>query len=192
MDQAPLSVRRWNRAEYERLVDLGVFRGEPVELIGGRLIVAEPQNSPHATVVGAADDALRAVLPAGFIVRAQMPVALDEESAPEPDLAVVAGRRADYRTRHPARPVLVAEVSDSSLHFDRDDKGSLYARARVPEYWIVNLIDRVVEVYRDPGPDGSAVHGWRYRSVVRLGLTETVEPVALPSARVRVADLLLR
>jgi len=114
MDQAPLSVRRWSRAEYERLVDLGVFHAEPVELIGGQLIVAEPQNSPHATAVGAADDALRAVLPAGFIVRTQMPVALDEESAPEPDLAVVAGRRADYQVRHPARPVLVVEVSDST------------------------------------------------------------------------------
>jgi Uma2 family endonuclease len=190
VSQAPLTVRRWSRAEYERLVDLGVFRGDPVELIGGQLIVAEPQNSPHATAVGAADDALRAVLPAGFFVRAQMPVALDEESAPEPDLAVVAGRRSDYRAGHPASAVLVVEVADSSLGFDREDKGSLYARARVPEYWIVNLIDRVVEVHRDPGPDVSAVHGWRYRSVTRLGSAGTVEPVALPSARIRISDLL--
>jgi Uma2 family endonuclease len=122
--------------------------------------------------VGAADDALRAVLPAGFFVRAQMPVALDEESAPEPDLAVVAGRRSDYRAGHPASAVLV------------------YARARVSEYWIVNLIDRVVEVYCDPGPDASAAHGWRYRSVTRLGPAATVEPVALPSARIRISDLL--
>src|ERR1700730_7670801 len=117
MDHAPLSVRRWSRAEYERLVDLGVFRAEPVELIGGQLIVAEPQNRPHATAGGAAGDALRAVLPEGFIVRTQMPVALDEESAPEPDLAVVAGRRADYQVRQPARPALAVEVSDSSLGF---------------------------------------------------------------------------
>ena len=190
MSQAPLTVRRWSRAEYERLVDLGVFRGDPVELIGGQLIVAELQNSPHATAVGAADDALRAVLPAGFFVRAQMPVALDEESAPEPDLAVVAGRRSDYRAGHPASAVLVVEVADSSLRFDREDKGSLYARASVSEYWIVNLIDRVVEVYRDPGPDASAAHGWRYRSVTRLGPAATVEPVALPSTRIRIADLL--
>ena len=190
MSQAPLTVRRWSRAEYERLVDLGVFRGDPVELIGGQLIVAEPQNSPHATAVGAADDALRAVLPAGFFVRAQMPVALDDESAPEPDLAVVAGRRSDYRAGHPASAVVVVEVADSSLGFDREDKGSLYARARVPEYWIVNLIDRVVEVYRDPGPDASAAHGWRYRSVMRLGSAATVEPVALSSARIHIADLL--
>lgn len=190
MSQAPLTVRRWSRAEYERLVDLGVFRGDPVELLGGQLIVAEPQSSPHATAVGAADDALRAVLPAGVFVRAQMPLALDEESAPEPDLAVVAGRRSDYRAGHPASAVLVVEVADSSLRFDREDKGSLYARAGVPEYWIVNLIDRVVEVYRDPGADTSAAHGWHYRSAMRLGPAETVEPVGLPSARIRISDLL--
>lgn len=190
MGQPPLTLRRWKRAEYERLVDLGVFEGDPVELIGGHLIVAEPQNSPHATAVGAADDALRAVLPSGFIVRAQMPIALDDESAPEPDLAVVAGRRADYGHGHPTRAVLVVEVAASSLHFDRHDKGSLYARARIAEYWIVNLIDRVLEVYRDPEPDPAAPHGWRYRSVSRLASPAVVAPVALPGAQVRVADLL--
>jgi Uma2 family endonuclease len=188
--QSPLTVKRWKRAEYERLVDLGVFEGDPVELIGGHLIVAEPQNSPHATAVGAADDALRAVLPPGFIVRAQMPMALDDESAPEPDLAVVAGRRADYGQGHPARAVLVVEVADSSLQFDRRDKGSLYARARIAEYWIVNLIDRVVEVHRDPAADSTAPHGWAYRSVSRLAPPAVVTLLALPSVQVRAGDLL--
>jgi Uma2 family endonuclease len=188
--QAPLTLRRWKRAEYERLVDLGVFEGDPVELIGGHLIVAEPQNSPHATAVGAADDALRAVLPPGFIVRAQMPISLDDESAPEPDLAVVFGRRADYGQGHPTRAVLVVEVADSSLHFDRREKGSLYARARIAEYWIVNLIDRVLEVYRDPEFDPAAPHGWGYHSVSRLAPPAVVTPVALPLAEVRVGDLL--
>ncbi|MGH7402269.1 MAG: Uma2 family endonuclease [Candidatus Rokuibacteriota bacterium] len=190
MRQAPLTVRRWKRAEYDRLVDLGVFQGDPVELIGGHLIVAEPQSSPHATAVGAADDALRAVLPPGFIVRAQMPLALDDESAPEPDLAVVSGRRADYRHGHPAHALLVLEVADSSLHFDRHDKGSLYARARIAEYWIANLADRVLEVYRDPEPDPAAPAGWRYRSASRLAPATMVAPLALPSARIRIADLL--
>lgn len=185
-----MTLRRWKRVEYERLVDLGVFDREPVELIGGQVIVAEPQNSPHATAVGAADDALRAALPPGFLVRAQMPVAIDEESLPEPDLAVVPGRRADYQLAHPTRPVLVVEVADSSLRFDREEKGSLYARARIGEYWIVNLIDRVVEIYRAPTPDPAAAHGWRYGSVAILDSSSTVFPVALPSVRIRVADLL--
>ena len=189
MAQPPLTLKRWKRVEYERLVDLGAFEGDPVELIGGLLIVAEPQNSPHATAVGAADDALRAVLPPGFIVRAQMPIALDDESSPEPDLAVVPGRRADYQLAHPTGAALVVEVADSSLQFDRREKGSLYARARIAEYWIVNLIDRVLEIHRDPAPDPAAPHGWRYRSVSILAPPSVVTPVALPSARIRIADL---
>ena len=80
-----MPLRHWTRAEYERLVDAGLFREDPVELIGGQLVVAEPQGSYHATALGAVDDALRAVLPAGWTVRAQMLVALDDESAPEPE-----------------------------------------------------------------------------------------------------------
>jgi Uma2 family endonuclease len=190
MKQLPLTLRRWRRAEYERLVELGLFHGDPVELIGGQLLVAEPQGSCHATAVGAADDALRAVLPPGWIVRAQMPVALDEESEPEPDLAVVPGTRGEYRGAHPARPALALEVADSSLAFDREQKGSLYARAGIADYWIVNLVDRVLEVYRDPGPDPSAPYGWRYRLVESLVPQAAVSPLALPSAHIRVADLL--
>jgi Uma2 family endonuclease len=143
MKQAPFTSRRWRRIEYERLVDLGVFEGEPLELLGGQLIVAEPKGSPHAAAVGMAGDALRAALPPGWVVRSQDPVALDDESAPEPDLAVVRGRHADYRHAHPAH-------AETSLAFDRLQKGSLYARAGITDYWIVNLVDRVVEVYRDP------------------------------------------
>ena len=111
MKQSPLTLRRWRRVEYERLVDLGAFQdGDSVELLGGQLIVAEPKGSEHATAVGMADDALRAALPTGWIVRGQDPLALDDESAPEPDIAVVRGSRADYRHAHPAR-ILLAEAA---------------------------------------------------------------------------------
>jgi len=96
MKQAPLTRKRWRRVEYERLVDLGAFDREPVELLGGQLIVAEPKGSEHATAVDMADDALRPALPPGWIVRVQNPIALDDESAPEPDIAVVGGTRAEY------------------------------------------------------------------------------------------------
>jgi Uma2 family endonuclease len=190
MKQAPLTLRRWKRVEYERLVNLGVFQGDPVELLGGHLVVAEPQGSYHATAVGAVDDALRALLPPGWIVRAQMPVALDDESAPEPDLVLVPGTRAKYRDSHPARPALAVEVADSSLDFDRQHKGSLYARAGSDDYWIVNLIDRVLEVYRDPGLDPSSHYGGRYRSAQTLTPPSVIAPLALPSVRIAVADLL--
>ena len=190
MKQIPLTLRRWSRAEYDRLVELGVLHGEPVELVGGQLVVAEPQGSYHASVLGTAGDALRAALPQGWLVRIQMPVALDDESEPEPDLAVVPGVWANYRAGHPSRPTLVVEVAESSLAFDREDKGSLYARGGVRDYWIVNLVDRALEVYRDPGPDPAAPYGWRYRAVERLDPAAVVSPLALPAVRIAVSDLL--
>jgi Uma2 family endonuclease len=190
MAQAPLTLRRWKRIEYDRLVDLGVFEGEPLELIGGQLIVAEPKGAYHSAAVSSAEYALRAGLPSGWIVRTQQPVSLDDESEPEPDLAVVPGRPGDYRHAHPARPALAVEVSDSSLHLDRQQKGSLYARAGIEDYWIVNLVDRVLEIYRDPIPDPSALYGWRYRSVITLVPPAVAVPLAFASSRIAVADLL--
>jgi Uma2 family endonuclease len=190
MTQAPLTARRWKRVEYDRLVDLGVFEGEPLELIGGQLIVAEPKGTYHSSAVTAADYALRAALPPGWIVRTQQPVSLDDESEPEPDLAVVPGRPGDYRYAHPERPTLAIEVADSSLQFDRQQKGSLYARAGIQDYWIVNLVARVVEIYRDPGPDAAAPYGWRYRSVVSVAPPAVVAPLAFASSQIAVADLL--
>jgi Uma2 family endonuclease len=190
MRQAPLTAWRWGRVDYERFVKLGLFDRAPVELIGGQLIVAEPQGSYHVTALGAVDDALRAAIPPGWIVRAQMPLALDEDSEPEPDVALVRGDRTDYRERHPARPALAIEVADSSLTFDREDKGSLYARAGIEEYWIVNLVDRLVEVYREPRPDPTAPYGWRYGMMTRLTPPAMIAPLALPEVRVAVGDLL--
>jgi Uma2 family endonuclease len=187
----PLRTRRWTRAEYERLIEVGVFRpGEPVELLGGQLVVSEPQKSAHHTAVGLVEDALRSALPAGWLVRSQGPIELDDDSEPEPDVAIVPGDRRTYRHRHPSRPVLVVEVSESSLAFDREHKGGLYARARLEDYWIVNLIDRVLEIYRQPVADAAAPFGWRYGSREVRGPEALVELLAVPGTHVRVADLL--
>ena len=190
MAQPPLTLRRWKRVEYDRLVDLGIFENEPLELIGGQLIVAEPKGEYHSSAVNAVEYAVRAVLPPGWIVRTQAPVSLDDESSPEPDVVVVPGRPGDYRYAHPARPVLAIEVSDSSLAFDRQQKGSLFARAGLEDYWIVNLVDRVLEVHRDPAADASAVFRWRYRSVVVLGPGAVAVPLAFPDIGLAVSDLL--
>ena len=96
----------------------------------------------------------------------------------------------DYVVGHPSRPVLVVEVSESSLALDRDYKGSLYARAGLADYWILNLVDRVLEVHRDPGPDLAAAFGWRYRSVEVLTAAAVVAPLASSGGRVPVIDLL--
>jgi len=190
MKQAPLTLRRWTRAEYDRLVDLGMLDREPVELIGGHLVVAEPHGSYHASILGAAGDALRAALPPGWLLRVQLPVALDDESEPEPDLALVPGEWAEYRAAHPSRPALVIEVAETSLAFDRGEKSSLYARGGIRDYWIVNLVDRVLEVYREPEPDSTAPYGWRYGSVQPVTRDAVVSPLALPTVRVAVAALL--
>lgn len=187
----PIRTRRWTRAEYDRLIEVGVFRpGDPVELLGGDLVVAEPQSSPHYTAIGLAGDALRQAFGEGWLVRTQGPIALDEQSEPEPDVAVARGSVRDYSREHPARPVLVVEVALSSLALDRDHKGSLYARAQLEDYWIVNLVDRVLEVYRAPIPDMMAPFEWRYASTVVLGPESVVAPLAAPGSGVLVANLL--
>jgi Uma2 family endonuclease len=188
--QVPLTDRRWSRAEYDRLVGLGAFEGEPLELVGGQLIVAEPQSTYHASAIRMVDYALRAALPPGWIVSIQSPLSLDDESEPEPDVFVVPGRPSDYRDAHPSRPVLVVEVAESSLRFDRLRKGSLYARAGVADYWIVNLVDRLLEVHRDPAPEPSAPWGWAYRSVAMLAPPARVAPTAFSDVPLAVADLL--
>src|SRR5881398_320913 len=129
MTTYPARPRRWTRPEYGRLIEVGVYRpGELVELLGGELIVSEPQGSAHSTAIGPVEDALRAALGPGWLVRSQGPIELDDESEPEPDIAVMRGDRRSCSHRHPSRPALVLEVAESSLAFDRDHKGSLYAR----------------------------------------------------------------
>ena len=129
MAVSSLRTKHWTRAEYERLIDLGAFRpDERLELVGGALLVREPQGGRHYTAVGLVEDALRQVFGSGSAVRGQGPIALDKDSEPEPDLAVVPGGRRDHSRTHPSHPVLTVEVAESSLAFDRDEKGSLYAR----------------------------------------------------------------
>jgi Uma2 family endonuclease len=186
----PIRTRRWTRREYERLARIGVLHeDEPIELIGGHLIVAEPKGSPHATAVRLAAEALRAAFGPGWIVLQQDPVALDDESEPEPDIAVVPGRIRDYRHAHPARPVLILEVAESSLAFDRRDKGSLYARAALADYWILNLRKRVLEVYRQPVAAPAARFGWKYDAVQVFRVGAAASPLAAPTAAIAVLDL---
>jgi Uma2 family endonuclease len=103
---------------------------------------------------------------------------------------VVPGDPRDYRDAHPERPVLVVEVALSRLRLDREHKGSLYARAGIADYWIVNVTARRLELYRDPIPDADAVFGWRYRSATMLEPEDGTAPLALPGVTIRVGELL--
>ncbi len=162
---------------------------ERVELIEGEIIL-KPQMSPPAAAASCLiRDALRVVFGPRFHVRSQGPLTLGPDSEPEPDAAVVRGTARDYVKTHPSTAVLVAEVSDTTLAFDRERKSPLYAKAGIPEYWIVNLVDRLLEVHRDPGPLPHGPSEFGYRSIRHFGPSEAVTPLGL-AVPVRVADLL--
>jgi Uma2 family endonuclease len=185
------STRRWTRAEYVRLIEVGIFQSsESVELLGGELMVSEPQGSAHYTAIGLVEDALRAALGPGWLVRSQGPIALADDSEPEPGVVVTRGARRDYSREHPSRPALVVEVAESSLALDREHKGSLYARASVADYWILNLVDGVLEIYRGPTEDPAARFGWRYAVTEVLSSGSLAAPLVAPSVRIPVSDLL--
>jgi Uma2 family endonuclease len=181
-------TRRWRRTEYERLVDLGIFVGERLELLDGVLVVREPQGSSHAAIVTQIGQVLAAAFGPGWHPRLQAPLALGEHSEPEPDVAVVTGGARDYIAAHPPTAVLVIEVADSSLRLDRRFKAEVYARAGLQEYWIVNLGESALEVHREPelGTDDL----WRYRSIEVLRPPASVRPLAVPRVEISVADLL--
>jgi len=176
--------RVWDRADYERLVSAGILGpGDRVELLEGEIIEMSPEKSRHAAAVDLAVDALRRRLGASHTIRVQHPLAVSDTSEPEPDLAVVSGSPRDYVDRHPSSADLLVEVSDTSLEYDRTKKARVYAGAGIPEYWIVNLVESVLEVHRDPGRSG-------YRSVTTRRPGETVSPLAVPGAEIAVTELL--
>lgn len=181
-----MSVRAkvWTREEYDRLVASGGFQpGSRVQLIRGEIIEMAPQGSRHATAILLAERTLGRVFAQGFTVRAQLPLALGGWSEPEPDAAVVRGAIQDYRDRHPDTAALVVEVADATLGFDRTRKQQVYAEAGIPEYWIVNLVESVLEVYRDP-------YGAAYRNSLRFSPDEVVAPLAAPTGVIRVSEFL--
>ena len=181
-------TRRWTRVEYARLIDLGLLdEDEPVELVDGELVCKEPQSARHAAAVLLVAEALRRAFGAGWQVRIQMPIALGDNSEPEPDVAVVEGGPGDFFDAHPAYAALVVEVAVSSLGFDRDEKASLYARGGVPDYWILDVDGRRMEVRRDPRVDREAPLGWRYGAVRELGPDAQIAPLRAPGADMSVA-----
>ncbi len=185
----PVRARRFTRAEYDRFVETGILgEDDRVELLDGQLVVCEPQGSRHASVVVRARAALERAFGRGYHVRDHSPVALDDVSEPEPDLAVVGGDALDYRDAHPSAPLLVVEVADTSLGRDRLVKAALYARAGIREYWIINLVEGVLEVYR--GPERSPAGDSTYRRVRRLGRNASISPLAASRARIPVVALL--
>ncbi len=180
---APERLRPLRRNEFDRLVEDGLFADERIELLEGVLVEMTPSGATHADVVGRLTMILAPALVGRAMVRVQSPLAISDESEPEPDLAVVAV--ADYQRAHPRRALLVVEVAEASLRKDLGVKATVYARAGVEEYWVVDLSTRTFHRHTHPTADG-------YTQVTTVGAGEILRPRAFPDLAVGVDDVLPR
>jgi len=151
---APFVRRRFTVDEFQRMAETGILTPrDHVELIDGEIIAMNPIGAPHAACLSRTEEVIRGLLdPVAYLVRSQLPVRLAADSAPQPDLAVVA-RRADFFSQAHPTPAdihLLIEIADSSVNYDLRIKTSIYARSAVREYWIVDLVHDVIEVRRRP------------------------------------------
>src|SRR6185312_11009072 len=177
----PLTV-----ADYHRMGEVGILtERDRVELIEGELIAMSPIGSEHSGTVNALTRRLVQMVGDRGVVAVQNPVQLDDLTEPEPDFAVLKPRADDYRRATPRanEVLLIIEVADSSLGYDRAVKRSLYARHGIPEFWIVNLVAGEVEVCRTPAGD-------RYASVVTVGRDGMLEPELLPGTTIPVSAVI--
>jgi Uma2 family endonuclease len=178
--------RRITVDEYHRRIETGSLgEDDRVELIGGAIVAMTPQGPAHALAIQNLTRLVAQGLSADLALRPQLPLTLPDDSEPEPDLAVVRLEDARSREHHPRTALLVVEVAGDSLRLDREMKAALYARAGVPEYWIVNLAESTVEVHRDPDPATGA-----YRARVVISPEGTLAAMSVPGLRINVADIL--
>lgn len=183
-----LRPRFWTTAEYYRLGELGVFDDERVELLDGEIWTLPPQGTPHFSAVEAAAEMCLDAFGDGFTVRRHGPITLEDGTEPEPDVVIVPGSRRDYAGHHPVPTEirLLIEVSDATLRKDRSTKRDDYAQAGIADYWIINLVNRQLEVYRDPAP---TPNGHAYKTLLTLFDGDTLAPLSAPHAPISAGDL---
>lgn len=180
--------KRWSREEYYLLIDSGLIDRKRVQRIQGELLEMSPMKDRHAYALTLVDYALRAIFPpSSATIKIQCPMSIGRAHDPEPDLAVLAGAPRQ-QSHHPTSALLIVEVSDTSLTFDREIKAAIYAEAAVPDYWIVNLIDDMVEVHRNPLQEASGTY--RYGDVRAYKRGETIVPLSAPQRVIAVNDFL--
>ena len=181
----PPAIYRLKVDAYHRMIAAGIFaEDDRVELIAGELRAKPPINAEHAGKNKRLNQLFSQLAQGQAIVAVQDPLTLPEHSEPEPDLMLLRPRDDFYEHANPtpADTLLVIEIADSSLHYDRDIKVPLYAAHGVPETWLLDLKHRRLEVYRDPEPAG-------YRQHLRPTPNQTIAPVLLPELRIQVAEL---
>lgn len=172
-------------AEYYRMAETGVLPPDRrTELIDGDIIEMSPIGPLHAAVVRLIQWRFQELLGRRAILSVQLPIRLGEAGEPQPDIAVLRARGDGYARAHPtpADVLLVIEVSDTTLAYDSQVKAAVYAQAGIVEYWVVDVVARVVEVHRAPAEG-------RYRDVVRAAGEDSLSPVAFPDVRVSVDEV---
>ncbi len=190
--QLPAAARHgWEVEEFERLFEAGFFAPDArLELIEGEVWEKMTQKDSHALAVLLAQYKMLEIFGFGYSIRVQLPLILGLRSKPEPDIAVVEGSPRQSSVPHPTTALLVIEISDTTLIPDQQTKAPLYARAGVAEYWIVNLIDRRLEVRRAPTQMPAMPLGFGYGETLILRAGEAIAPLSRPDFLVRVEDLL--
>ncbi|MET0594585.1 MAG: Uma2 family endonuclease [Polyangiaceae bacterium] len=173
-------LRPLRRVEYDKLIELGYFQDEHIELLEGLLVPMSPIGPPHNATVQRLGELLLPSLLGRALVFSQGAFAALDFSEPEPDIAIVP--LGDYQAAHPDRAHLIIEVAESSLAVDRGVKLRLYAQCNVPEYWIVNLVERHIEVYTEPS-------GETYAKAERFDRTQSIRLQHFPELELRVADI---
>lgn len=179
---------RFTREQYYEMGRQGFFNDRRVERIHGEIVEMSPISWPHALGVTKTGGRLQAVFAGVAWINYGNPIPTDD-SDPQPDVMVVPGRLEDY-TDHPTTALLIVEVADSSLDRDVTVKAELYATAGVADYWVLDLDNRRLIVFRDPAPLPAGLGGAAYRTRTEFADTATVSPLAAPAAQLRVADLL--
>ena len=184
--EAPFTLRQWTVKEYQKLGEMGFFHPEErVELISGNIIRMSAKGTAHTSATRRTATLLRAILENLAAVYTQDPIALDDNSEPEPDIAVVRIDPLDYATHHPtpSEVYLIIEVADSSLAYDREIKAKIYARSGIVDYWVLNVNERQLHVFREPADDG-------YQSEVILGEFSRISPLQFPAFNIAIGEML--
>ena len=179
-------TRKFTVEEYYRMAEAGILQpDERVELVNGEILIMPPIGEPHAVGVDNLTLSLAEIARGRFVVRIQNPVRLNDGSELQPDCAVLRLRQDSYRDSHPGPSdvLLIVEVSDTTLSYDRQVKAALYAQAGIAEIWVMNLQENCVEVFTQPGPEGYGQQALFLRG-------DVISPSMLPGVEFAVEDLL--
>ncbi|HIK29829.1 MAG TPA: Uma2 family endonuclease [Oscillatoriales cyanobacterium M4454_W2019_049] len=182
----PASLKRWTVRDYHKMSETGLLDPhERTELIAGQITLMAAKGTLHVTSLYLLVNTLRDKLGNSVLIRTQDPIQLDDLSEPEPDLAIVRGTVLDYATEHP-RPsdvYLIVEVADRTLKYDCETKDKLYALAGILDYWVLDVKNRQLHIFRDPTPTG-------YTSHLILAEPNRAAPLAFPDCEIILTSIL--